>query len=123
MPPVQEARALIRSMRQRFATMLGTPRTLRALPTVGEKTPNAFGLYDMPGNAWEWVEDCYHDSYTAAPSDGSAWIEDGCKGRVTRGGSFKEGPAPLCSAYRRGGPANNHFDDLGFRVGRTLLPP
>lgn len=54
----------------------------------GSKTPNAYGLYDMLGNAVEWVQDCYHDTYSGAPSDGSAWQEDACEYRVIRGGCY-----------------------------------
>jgi formylglycine-generating enzyme required for sulfatase activity len=56
---------------------------------VGSFKPNAFGLSDMVGNVWEWVEDCYHDNYDNAPTDGSAWITGGdCKSRVIRGGAW-----------------------------------
>ncbi|MBD0372520.1 MAG: formylglycine-generating enzyme family protein [Pyrinomonadaceae bacterium] len=56
---------------------------------VGEKQPNAWGLYDMLGNVWEWCEDVYHDSYRGAPTDGSAWLAGGDpKYRVLRGGSW-----------------------------------
>jgi formylglycine-generating enzyme required for sulfatase activity len=59
------------------------------LHPVGEKKPNAWGLYDMHGNAWEWVEDDWHRIYKGAPEDGSAWI-DKPRGsyRVLRGGSW-----------------------------------
>jgi formylglycine-generating enzyme required for sulfatase activity len=46
---------------------------LRTTSPVGHYAPNAFGLYDMAGNAWQFTADCYHNSYTAAPDDGSAW--------------------------------------------------
>ena len=49
---------------------------------------NPWGLYDLHGNVWEWVEDCYHDSYQGAPTDGSAWTEVSCPARVLRGGSW-----------------------------------
>ena len=58
---------------------------------VGKKKPNAFGLYDMSGNVWEWVQDCWHDNYDQAPWDGSAWQEQNngdCTRRVLRGGSW-----------------------------------
>src|SRR5689334_11194399 len=56
---------------------------------VGSFAANGFGLYDMVGNVREWTEDCYHDTYSGAPTDGSAWIEGGnCYDRVVRGGSF-----------------------------------
>jgi len=54
---------------------------------VGSFAANGFGLYDMVGNVWQWTEDCYHDSYRAAPADGSAWTTGACKGRVIRGAS------------------------------------
>jgi formylglycine-generating enzyme required for sulfatase activity len=52
---------------------------------VGSFKPNAFGLYDMHGNVWQWVEDCYQDRYTGAPSDGSAWTAGDCSRRRRNG--------------------------------------
>lgn len=94
--------------------------------------PNAFGLYNVHGNVWEWVEDCWHDDYRNAPTDGSAWlIADGgnCEVRVLRGGSWFNGPESLRSANRtknRIGAKRTTFmrwgADIGFRVSRTLNP-
>jgi formylglycine-generating enzyme required for sulfatase activity len=62
--------------------------------------PNVFGLYDMHGNVWQWTEDCFHDSYQDAPTDGSAWTADDCSPRVSRGGSWTNAPFSLRWAIR-----------------------
>jgi formylglycine-generating enzyme required for sulfatase activity len=90
---------------------------------VGSFAPNPFGLYDMQGNVWEWVEDCWHPNYEGAPKDGSAWIAQGdCNNRVIRGGSWSGYSVGLRSALRFWFSADDHANDLGFRVGRTLSP-
>lgn len=90
---------------------------------VGSFEPNAFGLYDMHGNVWQWVGDCYHDNYDAAPADGSAWTED-CKEdlRVLRGGSFMDVPTLIRSASRVRHNSGVQSGEIGFRVARTLAP-
>jgi formylglycine-generating enzyme required for sulfatase activity len=90
---------------------------------VGSFTPNAFGLYDMHGNVWEWVEDCYHDNYDQAPADGSAWTTPNCRRRMVRSGSWLHRPQFLRSAWRDGYTTDFRSNYLGFRVGRALLPP
>jgi formylglycine-generating enzyme required for sulfatase activity len=88
---------------------------------VGSFAANAFGLHDMHGNVWEWVEDCYHENYNGAPKDGSAWIEQGeCSHHVGRGGAWFFDFRALRAASRFGYPSDNRIDILGFRVGRTL---
>jgi formylglycine-generating enzyme required for sulfatase activity len=90
---------------------------------VGSFAPNAFGLYDMSGNVWEWTEDCWHDSYVGAPADGSAWATGDCSSPVLRGGSWSDIPRILRSASRNRNPPVFRYDDVGFRVARTLSPP
>jgi formylglycine-generating enzyme required for sulfatase activity len=89
---------------------------------VGSFKPNAFGLYDMAGNVFQWVEDCYHENYSGAPTDGSAWTAGDCKFRVLRGGSWENDPQDVRSASRGRNSADGRNDGLGFRVGRTLTP-
>jgi formylglycine-generating enzyme required for sulfatase activity len=91
---------------------------------VGSLKPNAFGLYDMLGNAYEWVQDCYKDDYYGAPTDGSAVTEgDGdCLLRTIRGGSYRHSPNDIRSAVRHGNSIDDRADILGFRVGRILEP-
>jgi formylglycine-generating enzyme required for sulfatase activity len=93
---------------------------------VASFAPNGFGLYDMVGNIWEWVEDCYHDSYNGAPADGSAWTDGGkCTSarRVARGGSWYDSPNYLRSTNRSWWPPAARIQFLGFRVARTLSTP
>jgi eukaryotic-like serine/threonine-protein kinase len=89
---------------------------------VGKKKPNAFGLYDMHGNVWQWVEDCFELSYSGAPTDGSAVAREDCSGRVLRGGSWYNYRLDLRSANRVRGSADNRLLTYGFRVARTLTP-
>ena len=80
------------------------------------KQPNAFGLYDMSGNVWEWTEDSYHENYNGAPTDGSAWQGDDTL-RVPRGGSWSY----LQRAAKRGGSEPKfRFGTIGFRLAKTL---
>jgi formylglycine-generating enzyme required for sulfatase activity len=88
---------------------------------VGSFPANAFGLFDMHGNVWEWVEDCYESSYSAGqPDDGSAFEKSPCVSRVSRGGSWSSDPRFLRSAVRDFIVPTSRGGGLGFRVARTL---
>ncbi len=91
------------------------------LHAVGEKSPNAWGLYDMHGNVWEWVEDDWHDGYEAAPNDGLAWIDDP-RGlvRVFRGGGWSGDTEGCRSSYRGWDSPSLRADDVGFRLARAV---
>jgi formylglycine-generating enzyme required for sulfatase activity len=89
---------------------------------VGSFAANQFGLYDMAGNVWQWVQDCYHGNYDGAPTDGSAWTSGDCSKPVVRGGSWDYFPQHLRSAIRNRYPSGLRYGNLGFRVGRTLTP-
>ncbi len=94
----------------------------RTVP-VGSFPANGFGLHDVHGNVWEWVEDCWHGSYAGAPADGSAWVSGGdCGQRVLRGGSWSVNPRYLRSAYRDRYSIEDRYYNHGFRVSRTLTP-
>ncbi|MGO9461378.1 MAG: SUMF1/EgtB/PvdO family nonheme iron enzyme [Rhodomicrobium sp.] len=87
---------------------------------VGSFAPNAFGLYDMRGNVWQWTEDCYKDNYNGAPAGGSALTTGDCSRRVLRGGSWNFYSTFLRSANRYRYLAGYRNDDIGFRLARTL---
>ncbi len=89
---------------------------------VGSFAANAFGLYDMIGNVWEWTEDCWNESYQGAPADGSPWTSGDCKARVVRGGSWNLNPDLLRSANRNRNTTDYRSYYLGIRVARTLTP-
>jgi formylglycine-generating enzyme required for sulfatase activity len=91
---------------------------------VDSFTPNPWGLYEVHGNVWEWVEDCWHKSYQGAPTDGTAWTNAArdCTSRVLRGGSWSFLPKLLRAAARDRSTAGYRSSLHGFRVGRTLLP-
>jgi formylglycine-generating enzyme required for sulfatase activity len=89
---------------------------------VGSFAPNGFGLYDMAGNVTEWVEDCDHPDYNAAPDDGSTWMEGGnCGYRILRGGSWIDPPELLRSGRRVTQSTGFRFSNYGVRLGRTLI--
>ena len=87
---------------------------------VGSFKPNAYGLYDMHGNVWEWVQDCYEDNYTGLPLEGGARTSGDCSGRVARGGAWASDPGYLRSADRFKYSSGSRGDDTGFRVARSL---
>lgn len=95
---------------------------------VGTKQANAFGLYDLSGNVWEWVEDCPSRSYKRAPTDGSAWTEGDkksgkeCNLRVIRGGSWSLIPEYLSVSYRFRCTTGLRSGHLGFRLVQDLEP-
>jgi len=89
---------------------------LKKTIAVGSFKPNAFGLYDMYGNVWEWCEDEYHSNYEGAPDDGSAWVNGSDSLRVVRGGSWVGVAGDCRSAYRSRGAPGGALYSGGFRV-------
>jgi len=87
---------------------------------VASFEPNPWGLYQVHGNVYDWVEDCFHDNYQGAPSDGTAWTTGECTYRVLRGGSGSSEPRYLRAAFRNATYPDNRHYEIGFRVARTL---
>jgi formylglycine-generating enzyme required for sulfatase activity len=87
---------------------------------AGSFAANAFGLYDMIGNAWQWLADCWNENYTGAPTNGAAWQSGVCSRRVNRGGSWFIDPKYVRSAGRGRDRASDRYANNGFRVARTL---
>lgn len=83
---------------------------------VGRFRANAFGLYDMHGNVWEWCLDTWHKNYEGAPTDGREWIENNNDSHVVRGGSWVDSPKSCRCAYRSGLHTTITSYDQGFRV-------
>jgi formylglycine-generating enzyme required for sulfatase activity/predicted Ser/Thr protein kinase len=87
---------------------------------VGSFKANAFGLHDLLGNVFEWVQDCWHDDYTDAPADGSARVEAGCSERELRGGSWFSTPRYVNATYRNRFEHGYRSSSIGFRVVREM---
>lgn len=86
---------------------------------VGSFPANRFGLHDLSGNLWEWVEDCWAESPAAGPVDGSARLMPGCELRVMRGGSWASMPVKIRAAHRDPNHPADRAEFIGFRVART----
>ena len=88
---------------------------------VGSFPPNAFGLHDMHGNVWEWVEDCWSDGYTAAtPLIGTPYRDASCRGHAMRGGSWEDYPGDVRAAARVGSETDEQSWSDGFRIARAV---
>lgn len=84
---------------------------------VGMRLSNAWGLFDMSGNVWEWVQDCWNPDYKNAPTDGSAWLSGNCERRVARGGAWDISQPTLIRAAKRGrGDHAYRLNVVGFRL-------
>ncbi|NQV98856.1 MAG: SUMF1/EgtB/PvdO family nonheme iron enzyme [Rhodospirillales bacterium] len=104
------------------ANCLGCGENFNGAMTVptGSMVQNPFGLYDVHGNVYEWVQDCWNGSYAGAPNDGSAWINGDCSLRVLRGGAWGKEPINIRSARRIKSPPTLRSGKRGFRVAMTL---
>ena len=88
--------------------------------SVGSFSTNRWGLHDMHGNVYEWVQDCWNWNFEGAPADGSARESGNCDRRMFRGGSWINTPEFLRSAYRASRPPKDRYDSIGFRVVRSF---
>lgn len=100
----------------RYGYLSGECKKRQNTDRVKSFLANPFGLHDMHGNVWEWTQDCWNDSYSAAPKNGEAWTKGDCSQRVLRGGSWLSRPDALRSAYRFKNSKTVRNNDLGFRL-------
>jgi formylglycine-generating enzyme required for sulfatase activity len=98
----------------------GEPWQQEAPVPVGSFAPNPFGLHDVNGSVWEWVNDCWHNNFKGAPGDGKSWEDANCRVRVIRGGSWRENASYMPSSTRFKYDANVRHSQNGFRVVREL---
>lgn len=97
----------------------GAPWSADGPANVGTFAANPYGLYDMNGSVWEWVADCWHNSFKDAPADERTWDQPNCSARVIRGGSWREGNAYMASSTRFKYDASVRHSQNGFRVARS----
>ncbi|WP_354049520.1 formylglycine-generating enzyme family protein [Bradyrhizobium sp. LB12.1] len=90
-------------------------------PPPRRSLPNPWGIYAVHGSVYDWVEDCWHDTYQDAPADGTAWIEGDCSRHVLRGGSVSRAVQTRRAAARIWFGSSNRMDYMSVRVARTLL--
>ncbi len=96
--------------------------------SVGSYPANDFGLHDVHGNVWEWVRDCFTNNYEDIPNNSNAVVDanicEGSDNRVLRGGAWdSDNPSLLRSAQRGTGSSDRHFNNVGFRIARTISAP
>jgi formylglycine-generating enzyme required for sulfatase activity len=87
---------------------------------VAKLEPNAWGLYDMLGNVWEWCEDFYHENYNGAPNDGSAWLIPDGDSRIMKGGSYYDDSRSCRCAERARFQQTTKKYHQGFRIAETI---
>jgi formylglycine-generating enzyme required for sulfatase activity len=98
----------------------GPPWQIEGPANAGSFAANPYGIYDMNGSVWEWVDDCWHASFKDAPADGAAWDQPNCSMRVIRGGSWREPATYMVSSTRFKYDAGVRHSQNGFRVARDL---
>jgi len=104
----------------KHANTYGPEDGFSATAPAGSFPANAFGVYDMHGNVYEWVADCAHDNYIGAPTDGSPWLEPNCRFQQIRGNDWTEAPIWSRSGNRNDLYPHERGDWIGFRVVRDL---
>jgi formylglycine-generating enzyme required for sulfatase activity/tRNA A-37 threonylcarbamoyl transferase component Bud32 len=101
-------------------TSINCVRGDEVIKPVGSFLANNWKLFDMHGNAAEWTQDCWHQSYKNAPTDGSAWVDPGCTKRVLRGGGWSDKASAIRAADRKGAEPTKRLLQTGFRIVRGL---